>query len=189
MTLPAVAQSLRGWFRCSALLLLLIVPLAGCDLCGNDVLARYRAPDTSVEVVVFQRDCGATTGFSTQASIGEINGGTGNRPGNIFRAVRGRAPAGKAAVPNSGFGGSTIAPSNWRTIGPLTCCGSPPNTAASKSAMRRLSSKGELAVTAVAGAVVSTATYSPSPKPKAQSPKPRAPSPEPKGRENTPTAL
>jgi hypothetical protein len=99
MTLPAVAQSLRGWFRCSALLLLLIVPLAGCDLCGNDVLARYRAPDTSVEVVVFQRDCGATTGFSTQASIGEINAGTGNRPGNIFRAVRGRAPAGKGGGP------------------------------------------------------------------------------------------
>jgi hypothetical protein len=99
MTLPAVAQSLRGWFRCSALLLLLIVPLAGCDLCGNDVLARYRAPDTSVEVVVFQRDCGATTGFSTQASIGEINAGTGNRPGNIFRAVCGRAPAGKGGGP------------------------------------------------------------------------------------------
>jgi hypothetical protein len=81
--------------------LLLNLPLAGCDLCGNEVLDRYRAPDNSVEVVVFERDCGATTGFSTQASIGEINAGTYNQSGNIFAGttdVR-KAPAGKGGGP------------------------------------------------------------------------------------------
>ena len=83
------------------LLLLLTPPLASCALCGGEVLDRYPAPDNSVEVVVFQRDCGATTPFSTQASIGEINAGTGNRPGNIFVATtdHGNAPAGKGGGP------------------------------------------------------------------------------------------
>ncbi len=80
---------------------MLLVPLAACDLCGNDLLDRYPAPDNSVEVVVFERNCGATTGFSTQASIGEINAGTGNKSGNIFTATtdRGAAPAGKGGGP------------------------------------------------------------------------------------------
>lgn len=74
---------------------------SACDLCANDVLNRVRAPDNSMEVVVFQRDCGATTGFSTQASIGDVNAGTGNRPGNIFIATtdKGAAPSGLGGGP------------------------------------------------------------------------------------------
>jgi hypothetical protein len=74
---------------------------AGCDLCGNEVLARYRAADNSVEVVVFERSCGATTGFSTQASIQEINAATLNEAGNIFAATtdRGATPSGKGGGP------------------------------------------------------------------------------------------
>lgn len=89
------------WFRRPALLLILLVPLSGCGLCANTVLDRYRAPDHSIEVVVFERNCGATTDFSTQASIGEINAGTGNQGGNIFIADtnRGAAPAGKGGGP------------------------------------------------------------------------------------------
>jgi len=44
----------------------------GCgslDMCGNEVKARVSSPDGSREAVVFQRDCGATTGFSTQVSV------------------------------------------------------------------------------------------------------------------------
>jgi len=36
--------------------------------CGNDVLTDLPSPDGKYKVVVFQRDCGATTGFSTQTT-------------------------------------------------------------------------------------------------------------------------
>ena len=86
------------WFGSIALLAALSVS-AGCDLCGNDVLTRHRAPDNSVELIVFERSCGATTGFSTQASIGEINAGTYNRPGNIFIGTMGAGPTGPGGGP------------------------------------------------------------------------------------------
>lgn len=82
------------WAERAALLLTLLVPLSGCGLCADHVLDRFQAPDSSAELVVFERNCGATTDFSTQASIGEINAGTGNQAGNIFIADtnRGAAP-------------------------------------------------------------------------------------------------
>ena len=55
--------------RKPALLVLLLI-LGGCsDTCGNTVVLRLLAPDERHEAVMFQRDCGATTGFSTQISI------------------------------------------------------------------------------------------------------------------------
>lgn len=87
---------------CAPVLVVIAGLLTGsCGVCANDVLERVPAPDNSVEVVVFQRDCGATTGFSTQASIGEINARTGNRAGDIFIATtnNGAAPAGKGGGP------------------------------------------------------------------------------------------
>lgn len=43
---------------------------AGCaDTCGTEVLTRLDAPDKSAAAVLFQRDCGASTGFSTQIAI------------------------------------------------------------------------------------------------------------------------
>jgi len=50
-------------------LLLLGGPAACIDPCGNDVLTETRSPDGRLKVIVFQRDCGATTGFSTQVSV------------------------------------------------------------------------------------------------------------------------
>ena len=92
--------SLFPWLSSIALLAALSGS-AGCDLCGNEVLARHPAPDNSVEVVVFQRSCGATTGFSTQASIQELNAGSTNGPGDIFAATtdRGATPPGKGGGP------------------------------------------------------------------------------------------
>ncbi len=43
------------------------------------------SPDGKREAVLFQRDCGATTGFSTQISILEV-GDTPLGGGNAFRA-------------------------------------------------------------------------------------------------------
>ena len=38
-------------------------------LCGNDVLSEKTSPSGNWRAVVFERSCGATTGFSTQASV------------------------------------------------------------------------------------------------------------------------
>tara|TARA_R110000787_G_scaffold37656_1_gene95526 strand:- start:178 stop:564 length:387 start_codon:yes stop_codon:yes gene_type:complete len=44
--------------------------LGGCsDGCQNTVLASFASPNGRASAVLFQRDCGATTGFSTQISV------------------------------------------------------------------------------------------------------------------------
>ncbi|MBL9071143.1 MAG: hypothetical protein JNM03_14270 [Sphingopyxis sp.] len=66
--------------------LLLTMPVAGCtDGCDNIVIHESASPSGQVKAVMFQRDCGATTGFSTQISViptnDELTGG-----GNAFIA-------------------------------------------------------------------------------------------------------
>jgi hypothetical protein len=50
-----------------------LLSLTGCfDLssgCANSIISRADAPDGLHSAVMFQRDCGATTGFSTQISV------------------------------------------------------------------------------------------------------------------------
>ncbi len=53
-------------------------------MCGNEIYAEYLSPDKAYKAVVFQRDCGATTGFSTQISILEADEVLGNSKGNIY---------------------------------------------------------------------------------------------------------
>ncbi len=69
-------------FRKTILAALLLAPLAACDDgCGNEVVSRVDAPGGQLSAVMFQRDCGATTGFTTQVSIlrpGEVPAGKGN---------------------------------------------------------------------------------------------------------------
>lgn len=66
--------------------LALCVAWGGCDdACTTQVVTRLASPDGEREAVMFQRDCGATSGFSTQISIvdaGEAPAGSGN----TFRA-------------------------------------------------------------------------------------------------------
>lgn len=63
------------------------VLLCSCsDLCGNVELARELSPDGSHALVVFERNCGATTGISTQGSIVEAGESLPNKPGNLFVA-------------------------------------------------------------------------------------------------------
>jgi hypothetical protein len=45
----------------------MILDQAFKNACGNEILAESLSPDGSKKFVVFQRSCGATTGFSTQA--------------------------------------------------------------------------------------------------------------------------
>ncbi len=77
----------------AAIVLMLGLLLAGVrrwkvlsDLCGNEVLATTVAPDRRTRAVLFRRDCGATTGFSTQVSVLRDTVSLPNDPGNVFVA-------------------------------------------------------------------------------------------------------
>ena len=57
------------------------------DMCGNQVVAQIRSPDGRHKAVEFERDCGATTDFSTQVSVIKSNKQLGSdSTGNAFRA-------------------------------------------------------------------------------------------------------
>ena len=52
------------------LAVLIAVATSGCsDACQNAVASSGISPDGTLAAVMFQRDCGATTGFTTQISI------------------------------------------------------------------------------------------------------------------------
>ncbi len=57
---------------------------ATSDMCGNEVYSQVLSPDGEHKAVVFQRDCGATTGFSTQISIVGSSDELKNESGNIY---------------------------------------------------------------------------------------------------------
>ena len=92
-----------------AALALLLIAAAGLfalsllfpDLCGNRVLAEAVSPDQRLKAVVFQRDCGATTGFSTQVSVIAATDALPNASGNLFSADsnRGAVPVSAAGRP------------------------------------------------------------------------------------------
>jgi hypothetical protein len=78
-----------------ALILALIIVLCGyfswviwneaaSGMCGNEVFQEVYSQDKQYKVVVFERDCGATTAFSTQISILKAKQELSNNPGNIF---------------------------------------------------------------------------------------------------------
>ena len=73
------------------------------DLCGNTVLAETLSPDQRHKAVVFQRDCGATTGFSTQVSVIGAQDALPDESGNVFTADDNRG-----AVPTSPAGGPVV---------------------------------------------------------------------------------
>jgi hypothetical protein len=53
-----------------ALILLTVsISLSGCDPCGNEISQTVTSPSGKLKAVVFNRNCGATTGFNTQVSI------------------------------------------------------------------------------------------------------------------------
>jgi len=56
--------------------------VSGCsDSCKNSTVSTAAAPAGDLKAVLFQRDCGATTGFSSQVSVtgaDEATSGVGN---------------------------------------------------------------------------------------------------------------
>jgi hypothetical protein len=56
------------------------------DTCGNKIEQTINYPDGAFRAVVFERDCGATTGFSTQISMLARGDELRNKGGNAFDA-------------------------------------------------------------------------------------------------------
>jgi hypothetical protein len=54
------------------------------DPCANSAFEEFRSPAGRWKVVVFERDCGATTGFSTQASLLPLDAPLPKEAGNIL---------------------------------------------------------------------------------------------------------
>lgn len=69
--------------------------------CGNEVISEVASPDNQFKAVVFERDCGATTDFSTQVSIIKTSDSLGNFSGNVFTSDtnHGYAPSGPGGGP------------------------------------------------------------------------------------------
>lgn len=72
------------------------------DICGNQILTQHLSPNNKLKALTFQRDCGATTSFSTQVSILPSTDALGNEAGNIFVADtnHGAAPEGQSGGPD-----------------------------------------------------------------------------------------
>ena len=81
----------------------------GESLCGNSVITESLSPDKQSKVVVFSRDCGATTGFSTQVSIIDASDALPNASGNTFSA-----DTGHGAAPADTSGGPSVS-AKWES--------------------------------------------------------------------------
>lgn len=71
------------------------------SMCGNQQTGSWASPDATRRVVVFRRDCGATTGFSTHVSLLGVGDPLPPGGGNVFVADsdHGRAPEGACGGP------------------------------------------------------------------------------------------
>ena len=74
--------------------------------CGNTVVARVPSPDGRLDAVVFQRDCGATTGFSTHVSIVRAGHALPEEGGNLVVAEGGPTGPGGGPVLRAAWAGA-----------------------------------------------------------------------------------
>jgi hypothetical protein len=66
----------------------------GGALCENTIASRASSPDGKKIAIVFERDCGATTGLSTHVSLIDNTNQLDDEHGNVFVADKGRGPRG-----------------------------------------------------------------------------------------------
>jgi hypothetical protein len=93
-------MSQRGYGQ--VVFLLLASVASGCDPCGNSPIARLPSPSGRMEAIVFTRDCGATTDFSTQVSLVKSGASLPTAGANLFSsdANHGKASRGPGGGPN-----------------------------------------------------------------------------------------
>ncbi len=78
------------------------VSLSGADMCGNSVITEDSSPIHSAVVVVYERDCGATTDFSTQVALLHPGEGLPRNPPPVLFVIdsdHGRAARGPGGGP------------------------------------------------------------------------------------------
>lgn len=81
------AAAVIAIWRCwETLMLAVLIAVGSMVLCQNEVMQETVSPDGWYRAVVFQRDCGATTWFTTQVSIVGHWGWLPNDAGNVFNA-------------------------------------------------------------------------------------------------------
>ncbi|QIL01387.1 hypothetical protein G7078_00310 [Sphingomonas sinipercae] len=81
----------------SAALFLLMGLMSGCsDGCQNSAVSTTIAPTGKLKAVLFERSCGATTGFSSQVSLVQATDEPAG-PGNVFVADTDRGAASAAS--------------------------------------------------------------------------------------------
>lgn len=71
------------------------------DPCSNEVITEVISPNRKMKSVTFQRDCGATTDFSTHVVIIPVESTLEKAGSSIFVATtnKGKAPAGRGGGP------------------------------------------------------------------------------------------
>ena len=71
------------------------------NVCENEILSSHPSPTGQHKALIFQRNCGATTPFSTQISILAVDEELPNQSGNAFSADTdgGAAPSGPGGGP------------------------------------------------------------------------------------------
>jgi hypothetical protein len=91
----------RNQLRVAAFLLASLLFLACDSGCANEILETVLSPDGNWQAVIFRRDCGATTGYSTQVSIISAKAKLPNKGGNVFVADtdHGKAPEQESGGP------------------------------------------------------------------------------------------
>lgn len=79
----------------------LVILKLGEGMCDNTPIAEYPSPEGRHRVIVFERSCGATTGFSTQASLLDADEELDLGSGNLFISDtdHGAAPSGPGGGP------------------------------------------------------------------------------------------
>lgn len=60
--------------------------LSSTFLCQNDVIQEVYSPDRRHKAIVYERNCGATTGWSTQISVIDGADSLPRRSGNVYKA-------------------------------------------------------------------------------------------------------
>lgn len=73
-----------GLAVCSIAFILTLIWLSSSMCEVSTIYGTYYSPSHQQKVVVFERNCGATTGYSTQASIVDADQALANQPGNLF---------------------------------------------------------------------------------------------------------
>ena len=76
----------------SGILVILIIMLIGFGyffvegMCENSEIVSWKSPNQQWKVVLFERSCGATTGFTSQISLIDSGVNLKNSPGNVYIA-------------------------------------------------------------------------------------------------------